>query len=101
MVLVGVGLLLRGRTRFDAARTTVVADMGFRNICDSRVVGVVNYGGINAIHVSVVGEATAFPAASLVSHAAVAEAVIDAAIEAYLRPPIAFMEKERVAAPAP
>ena len=32
MVLVGVGLLLRCGTRFDAAGTTVVADMIFRDI---------------------------------------------------------------------
>ena len=48
----------------------------------SRVVCVVNDGGVYVIHVSIVGEVVTFPAATFVSNTAVAETVIDAAVEA-------------------
>src|SRR5580658_8526698 len=60
-----------------------------------------NYGDVYAIDIGVVGEVSAVPAAALIPRSTVAEAVIDAAIEADLRTPISFMEKKRVAAPAP
>jgi hypothetical protein len=50
---------------------------------------------VYVIHVSVVGEVATFPAATFVSNIAVAEAVIDAAIEVHLRAPISLVEKER------
>ena len=101
MALVGVGLLLRCRPRFDTTIATVVADVTFGDVGNPRVVRVVNNGRVYAVHIGVVGEATAFPSAALISNAAVAEAVIDAAVEPHLRAPISFMKDERVAAPAP
>src|ERR1700729_2640171 len=65
VMLVSVGLLLRCGTCFDPTRTTVVADVIFGDIRHSDVVGVVNDGGVYAIHISVVGEVTTFPAAAL------------------------------------
>jgi hypothetical protein len=44
---------------------------------------------------------TTFPAARLITKTAVSEPIIDAPVEANLRAPISFMEKERVAARAP
>src|SRR6202047_1920856 len=101
MAFLSVGLFLRPRARLDPTVTTVVANVGFCDIGDPYVVGVVDNGGIYMIHVGVIGEVIALPAAAFVSKTPVAEAVIDAAIEAHLRAPISFMEKERTIAPAP
>ena len=101
MVLVSVGLFLRCGPRFHPTASTVVADVSFGDIRHRSVVGVVNDGGVYVIHVSIVGEVATFPAAPLITDAAVAEAIIDAAIEAHLWPPISFVEKERALAPAP
>src|SRR5215469_423503 len=100
-MLVSVGLLLWRRPHVDTAIATVVADVTFGNVGDPRVVRVVNNGRVYVAHISVVGEAIAFPSATLVSNTAVAEAVIDAAVEPHLRSPISFMEDERIAAPGP
>src|ERR1035438_8685909 len=101
VVLVSVGLLLRRGTRFHPTRTTVVADVGFGHIRHPGVVGVVNDGGVHVIHVGIVGKVTTFPAAALITNTAVAEAIVDAAVETHLWTPISFMEKERAASPAP
>ena len=83
MVLVGVGLLLRRGTSFNAARTSVVAHVGFGDVRHCRIVGVVNDGGVHVSHVGIVGETTTFPTAALIADTAVAEAVVDASVEAY------------------
>src|SRR3984885_420614 len=64
VVLAGVRLFLRCGTRFNPTGTTVVADTIFGDVGHSGVVGVVNDGGVYVIHVSVVGEAATFPAAT-------------------------------------
>src|ERR1700733_13253667 len=101
VVLASVRLFLRCGTRFNPTGTTVVADMSCGDVGHSRVVCVVNDGGVYVIHVSVVGEVATFPAATFVSNTAVAEAVVDAAVEAHLRAPIPLVEKECAAPPAP
>ena len=93
VVLVSVVLLLRRRARFDPTRTPVVADVSFGHIRDPGIVGVVNDGGVHVIHVSVVGEVTTFPAAAFITNTTVAEAIVDAAVEAHLWSPISFMER--------
>ena len=101
VVLVGVSLLLRRGPRFDTASTAVVAHACFGDIGHRRVVGVVNYGGVYVSDICVVGKVTTFPATPFITDTAVAEAVIDATVEANLRPPISFMENECTSAPAP
>src|SRR5271170_4859111 len=101
VALVGVGGFLRGGARFDAAGATVVADTVHGDIVnDRRVVGIVDDGGVDVIHIGVIGEVAAIPAAALIADAAVAEAVVDSAVEADVLAPISLMEEEGVAAPA-
>ena len=59
-------------------------------------------GYVHVVHVGVVEEVPVVPAAALITAPAVAEAIVNAAIEADVLPPIAFMEDEHAAvAPAP
>src|SRR5215469_2661925 len=101
MAFVSVGLLLRRRPRFDTAVTAVVADVAFGDVGDSRVVGVVDNGRVYAVHISVVGKATAFPSAALIPNTAVAEAVVDAAVETHVRSPIPRVPDIYAVTPAP
>ena len=57
--------------------------MGFGDVRHCRIVGVVNDGGVHVSHVGIVGETTTFPTAALIADTAVAEAVVDASVEAY------------------
>ena len=97
-------LLLRAGTRLNTARSPVEAGMHAHiYIVDVYVihVGVVNDRRIHMHHGSVIGKVTALPAPAPEARAAIAEAVVNAAIEADVRPPVAFMEDECAAAPAP
>ena len=44
---------------------------------------------------------TTFPAAALIADTTIAEAVVDASVEANLRSPISVMENECIASPTP
>ena len=101
VTLARVRLFLRVGAPLDPAIPSVVADPVFGDIHHSRVIGVVNDGGVHAIHVSVVREMIALPAASLITLAAVAESVVNAAIEAHVRAPVSFMKTKRAAFPTP
>ncbi len=102
MLLVGRGLILSGRTRGDATFATVIADAVHCRIVGHRsVVSVVNVGDAHVIHGSVVLELPVVPAATLITLAAVAEAIIDPAIETDLRTPVAFIESKSAAVPSP
>ena len=91
------GLLLRCRFRGNSIRAAVEA--GVSVVDDCRVVDdclihvdVRNYGRVHGYCCCVVREGAAAPFAAGKTAAAVAESVVHAAIEADLRPPIAFME---------
>src|SRR5271169_4869011 len=102
VTLAGCGLF-RGRgTGSDSALAAVIADTVNRCVIDHRrVVNIVNVGDVDVVHRTVVIDLAVVPASAFVAMAEISVTVSDAAIEANLRPPIALMEKESVATPAP
>src|SRR5450755_4002329 len=91
---------LRSCASFHAALAAVVADAGV-TLHHSGVVGIVNHGGVHAIHRSVVSEAAIIPASALIPATTVSVAIIDAAVKTDILAPVAFMERIGIAAPAP
>jgi hypothetical protein len=85
------GLLSRQRTRVDTAPTSVVADAFVGDIGHPVVIDVMYDVDIHVVHGPVVSESVAVPIAAFVTMADVAEAVVDAAVEADVRGPIAVI----------
>jgi hypothetical protein len=80
--LLGGDEFLWGWLGLDAARPAVEADIGdVRIVDDGLVVDVRDVDGAEIAHCPVVHEDSALPVAALEANAAIAEAVIDAAIE--------------------
>src|SRR5579871_188059 len=81
--------------------TAVVADVGDGDVVDDRFV--VDVGDVlNMIDVAVIEEGAMIPIATFVAETDIAEAVVDASIEANVRSPKAFMEEiETAVVPAP
>jgi hypothetical protein len=70
---------------------TGVAHFGGGVIGDRVVIDVVNDGSIHIVHGAIVVEYTSVPVPSLIAATAITEAVIDTAIEADVRTPVAVM----------
>jgi hypothetical protein len=68
---------------------------------DGAVISIVNDGRVHACDSGVVGEVSALPGSAFISSSAVAEAVVDSAVEAYLLAPIAIVETIKSAFIAP
>src|SRR5581483_9513263 len=86
----------------DAAVAAVVADPVHRDVVDhGGVVGVVDVGDVDVVDAAVVPEVAVAPFAAVVAVAGVAVAVVDAAIEADVRAPVAGVPEVDAVAPAP
>jgi len=92
---------LRGSgTRSDTAAAAVIADV--RIVHDNvRLIDVVNFAHIYIVDARVVVKAAVGPAASVVAGADVTETVVNAAIEADLRSPVARVPEIGAVRPAP
>lgn len=102
MFLVDRSFLLSGRPSGDPTGTAVVADPVHRRIIDhGGVIGVVNVGDVHVVHRTVVGELSVVPAPALVTLTGVAVAIVDSAIETYVRTPVALIESISAVAPTP
>src|SRR5215472_9839381 len=84
----------------DAAFAAVVADFPVVVIDDDGLVVDIRHMG-DVVHGSVIEEGSVSPIATFITKTRVAESVVDASIEADPRAPIAFVENEGAAAPAP
>src|SRR5580704_3146284 len=94
--------LFRPGALIDATRAAVIADPVRGVVVDyRRVVNIMNVGDIHVVDGAIVEKVPAVPSSTFIAVAEVAESVIDSAIESDLRAPIAFMENECFAAPAP
>jgi hypothetical protein len=78
----------RRGTDAETASPTVITNFNFSDVCDSIVVDVVNNCSVHVVHRSVVGERASVPIPSLIPAAPIAEPIIDATIEADVRPPV-------------
>src|SRR5215469_2317306 len=88
--------------RFNATAAAVIADARIAVIVDDGgVVGVVNDVHIHVVDGAVVIEMIVLPAAAFIAVAEVSVAVVNSAVEADVRPPVAFMKNETASAPAP
>ena len=95
--------LFRGcRTGGNSTCATVIANMVYRGFVDyGLVVDVVNDRDIHVVHRGVVAEGSVGPISTAVADATVAEAIVDATVEADLAAPVAFIPSEGIAAPTP
>ncbi len=86
----------------DSAFASVKADVVVDVVVDNcGVVSVVNVGDVDVHNGAIIEEVAAIPSSALKADPEEAEAVIDASVEADVRAPVAFMEDESRAAPAP
>ena len=95
------GLIFGARACVDSAFATVVAHaIDCRVVIDNGgVVDVANVRNVNVIDSAVVVKAVVVPSAALVALAEVAIAVVNAAVEANLRRPIAFVKQKSIPVP--
>lgn len=84
-----------------ASSTAVIGDAGVVIHDHGTVVDVGDIGYVNAVDGAVVVEVIAAPVASVIAPAGIAETVLDAAVEAYIRTPVAAMEAVAVVIEAP
>src|ERR1700690_822371 len=100
-MLVSKRLFFGSGSHCEAARTAVIAHV-VRGVDDYRlVVGVVKISATDVVHICVVAELIVAPVAAFVPGATITEAIVDAAVEADFRPPIAVIPGVRAVAPAP
>src|ERR1700722_19822559 len=92
MLFVGNGLLIGSRSGFDTSGA-VKADPVNRDILDHRTVnvGVVNHGRIHMPNGGVAQKFATFPSAPTETGSRITEPIVNTAIEADVRPPIAAM----------
>src|SRR5271165_2173418 len=102
-----VRIAVRGHFRFggtcvDAAVAAIEADaIRFVIVNHGAVVNIVNVVDVHVVHAAVVEKVAAVPVATLVAESAVAEAIINSAIEADVRAPVTSVPEISSAAPAP
>src|ERR1017187_10387844 len=95
-------LFCLGRAGANSTRAAVIADMVHGGVIDhGLVVNIVNVRGVHVIHRAVVAEGSVIPISAFIADTTIAEAVVDAAVEADMRAPIAFIPGVGVAAPTP
>src|SRR5262245_30227199 len=86
--------LLSRRLGFSSAAPTIEADIVHRHVFDDGlVVGMGDDGSVHLGDGGVVEENTVVPISALVADASIAEAVVDAAVISYVRPPISGVPK--------
>src|ERR1035441_10196610 len=95
-------LFCLGRAGANSTGAAVIADMVHGGVIDhGLVVNIVNVRGVHVIHRAVVAEGSVIPISAFIADTTIAEAVVDAAVEADMRAPIAFIPGVGVAAPTP
>src|SRR5580692_2642542 len=94
-------LFFRRCTRDDSTIPAIETDAAHVVVNDGGVVNVVNVRDVYVADSTVIEKVSVIPPPALKAHAEIAIAVIDPAIEANVRTPVAVVEYESVAAPAP
>jgi len=102
VLFAGIRFLLRSGAGCYSAFSTIEGDVGL--VVDDHLAIDVNIGDLRCVHIhhgAVVEESAATPFAAEEAGAAVAEAIINATVEADLRAPVAFIPSENALVPAP
>src|SRR5580698_3379383 len=102
MLLACCGFFCRGGAGVDPASAAVIAHIVDGGIVDDGlVVNVGNVGFADVIHREVVAEGSIVPISAFIADTTVAEAIVDATVEADMRAPVAAIPGEGAAAPSP
>src|ERR1700674_3213731 len=102
MTLVCRGRFCCGRAGISSTSATVIADMVHCGVVDyGLVVNIVNVRDVHVVHRAVVVESSVIPISTLIADTTIAEAVVDATVEADMRTPVAAIPSIGVAAPTP
>src|ERR1022692_4724010 len=102
MTVVRRGLFRSVWADSNSTRAAVIADMVYRRGVDYGLgVNVVDARDVNIIHGGVVVEGSVVPISPSIADATITVAIVDAAVEADRRTPIAFIPGEGIAAPTP
>src|SRR5208337_1162224 len=88
-------------TRADSTIAAVVTDVAHVVVDHCGVINVVNFIHVYVVHGAIVEKVSVIPTPAFVTLTEIAEAVINSAIEAHVRAPIAVIENKSVAAPTP
>src|SRR5271154_3587966 len=100
VALVCKPFLLGSWARGETASATVEAD-AIVSVDVPFLINVVDEGGIDVVHAAVVEKVAAVPVAASVAFSAVTKTVINAAVEADLRAPVAFIPRVVAVSPTP
>src|SRR5208283_4825123 len=96
------GLFRSGRSSVNSTLAAVVTDMVHCGVVDyGLVVNIVNVRDVHVVHRAVVVEGPVIPISAFIADTTIAEAVVDATVEADMRTPVAFIPREGTPAPAP
>ncbi len=102
VLLVCRGLFCPGRAGVNSTGGAVIADMVHSAVvAHSPVVNIVNVPDVHVVHRAVVVEGSMIPVSAFIADTTVAEAVVDAAVEADMGAPIPLIPSVGVAAPTP
>jgi len=101
MSLVSRSLFLRRGTSVNPAVAAVVADVVDLALVHPGVVNVVDRVDVHVIHSGVVVKMPVVPASALVATTEITVAIVDPAVETYVRSPVTWIEKKPAAAPTP
>src|SRR5215472_14400641 len=95
-------LLLGGRTRIDPAGAAVIGNARRVDVVvdDGRVVSRVDARDVYVVNGTVVVERAVGPVAALITHAEITEPIVDAAVKADVRSPIARVPDVKAVGPA-
>jgi hypothetical protein len=101
MFLMCGSLFLRSRTFVYTAVAAVEANTGDGSVVYSCLVNVVNLGDIDVGHRTIVKKVVVVPTSAFEAMTKVTEAIVDPAVETYLRTPIAIIENISAVPPTP
>src|SRR5271165_4474254 len=102
MLLMCRCLFRRRRASVNSTLAAVIADMVHSGFVDyGLVVNIVNVRDVHIIHRTVVVEGSVVPISTSIADATIAKPVVDAAVEADMRTPVAFIPGIGVAPPTP
>ena len=102
VLLVCRGLFCPARAGVNSTGAAVITDMVHPGVVDhGLVVNIVNVRDVHVIHRAVVVEGPVVPISAFIAHTTIAEAVVNATVEADIRAPVTFIPGVGVAAPTP
>jgi hypothetical protein len=101
MSFVGSSLFLRSRTLVYTAVAAIEANTGYGSVVYSCLVNVMNLGDVDVGHRTIVKKVVVVPTSTFEAMTKVTKAIVDPAVETYLRTPITIIENVSAVSPTP